>query len=509
MLGFSGQIPVKPKEEDSNSSEENLELNDTYPCVVNQQKLLSYANTNKAPFSQNLEVDPTILVEDPILDSKSKLVALKIVVTKRPENESQKKHVIEVDGQKITIDQKSREIHLIPEQNKHYKELSNDTAAESQSTSLLRKSSSIVNINNATIPNSMVHVYQSDKPVDFNVVKNGMFQSDDLADNSDDSHFEVLEQGYASTIPRNRVQPKIVDKEANKRDVLKKISNEANQFENRFKNKSKEKLQSIKNNIGHKLDTKIKIASNIIPEVNEFTGFSRGLTDLVQSGDHEQPQVLHYITTNEVAAAERKRMETELLNENNNAINAILTDFEKESIINKIKNKFRSNADEADAQPHMELTFQNSDKLEEFLDREDIGGYMWEKVDDTNSETVDSDAEAPLKPSIIYAGCTTEPPVYAGSLEPKSMVLHACEIHQYMPFPSIEIPPFMREHKDIHKESLSGPVPLPFNPKNTGMPAIMLDQIFKRNGNVNEIAPAMRSLFNPKLLVETTTKSTH
>lgn len=79
-----------------------------------------------------------------------------------------------------------------------------------------------------------------------------------------------------------------------------------------------------------------------------------------------------------------------------------------------------------------------------------------------------------IKPCIIYAGVDHRTPAYAGKLPPIRYRLHALEFHQLLEGSNAEDhtkPWFIQNGLSPQREALHGPVPLPFKPRMTGMPA--------------------------------------
>eukprot|EP00915_Cephaloidophora_sp_WS-2016_P003787 GHVH01005072.1.p1 GENE.GHVH01005072.1~~GHVH01005072.1.p1 ORF type:complete len:558 (-),score=95.49 GHVH01005072.1:45-1718(-) len=116
----------------------------------------------------------------------------------------------------------------------------------------------------------------------------------------------------------------------------------------------------------------------------------------------------------------------------------------------------------------------------------------------------DSKAEIP-QPSVIYAGAEYEPPQYSGRLDPQQWSLHAIEVHQLLDLSSVyentgksipeeaRLPWFEKEHLDPHTQAIYGPIPIPFDPSMTGLPAPIL------GGDYPHISKALRDQFNPLL----------
>lgn len=134
-----------------------------------------------------------------------------------------------------------------------------------------------------------------------------------------------------------------------------------------------------------------------------------------------------------------------------------------------------------------------------------VGGDLIEGIEERKAaidvyELSDSEGYegAQVKPSVIYGGAEAEPPKYCGKLPSKNWKLHAIEIHQYVPIPGVPDPKFMTMGLNPSTDPLYGAIPLPFDPENTGMTAITIQDIM-HGRNAPRLAGAMTTLFNQEV----------
>lgn len=105
-----------------------------------------------------------------------------------------------------------------------------------------------------------------------------------------------------------------------------------------------------------------------------------------------------------------------------------------------------------------------------------------------------------LEPTIEYKGAINKPPEYGGVLQPISFKLHAIEVHQFIPLPNVETPPFIKmlpkSASGISKDNIEkmfGPVWTGWaDPNITGMPAPTMSDILQ--GNVQAHAPLLQQM---------------
>ncbi|EZG43496.1 hypothetical protein GNI_169970 [Gregarina niphandrodes] len=132
--------------------------------------------------------------------------------------------------------------------------------------------------------------------------------------------------------------------------------------------------------------------------------------------------------------------------------------------------------------------------------RENLGRNL--DVEDYSSD----EEEPPIRPSVVYGGVEHEPPRFVGELGPLTMRLHAAETHQYFPVAGMSHPWFLKTGLNPASQAVHGPVALPWDPKNTGMPAPTVQSLFRRGYVKVDLAPAVADMFEPELPNATTTQ---
>eukprot|EP01053_Blabericola_migrator_P010883 Blabericola_migrator_1__10882@NODE_627_length_7181_cov_106_322322_g458_i0_p1_GENE_NODE_627_length_7181_cov_106_322322_g458_i0NODE_627_length_7181_cov_106_322322_g458_i0_p1_ORF_typecomplete_len691_score163_19_NODE_627_length_7181_cov_106_322322_g458_i06422714 len=214
-------------------------------------------------------------------------------------------------------------------------------------------------------------------------------------------------------------------------------------------------------------DDSAESMNNVPPDAIPLErGYSRMIPSLLQATDDERQKMYNWIMPQEGITA---------------GANAMASGGE---------------AAAAAAHENPALFFQGSSQLAQFLEAPEAG-LLWEDDDD-----LFEGAEGVLKPSIVYGGVEHCPPEFAGRLTPISFKLHALELHQYMQVSGSDTPWFLKNGLNPHTQALFGPVPLPFDPANSGMPAPVFDTMTEAGQPVPRIAPLIRTFFNPELPVQ-------
>lgn len=110
------------------------------------------------------------------------------------------------------------------------------------------------------------------------------------------------------------------------------------------------------------------------------------------------------------------------------------------------------------------------------------------------------DLDSVLRPTVRYGGVEFAPPEFVGTKGPLNYKLHAVEIHQFIPLPSFDEPWFSKNRLDPATSAIFGPMPLPFDPANSGMVAPTFQQSTE-TALVPTLSPEMAKMFNQELPV--------
>lgn len=103
-----------------------------------------------------------------------------------------------------------------------------------------------------------------------------------------------------------------------------------------------------------------------------------------------------------------------------------------------------------------------------------------------------------LRPSIVYGGIEHAPPEFMGRKEPLEYKLHAIEIHQYIAIPGKEDPWIIKNKLDPARTAIFGPIPLPFDPVQTGMVAPTFQKT-RHNEPVPVLSFEISRMFNEEI----------
>eukprot|EP01054_Gregarina_sp_Poly1_P001222 Gregarina_sp_Poly_1__1221@NODE_129_length_13257_cov_57_196588_g115_i0_p2_GENE_NODE_129_length_13257_cov_57_196588_g115_i0NODE_129_length_13257_cov_57_196588_g115_i0_p2_ORF_typecomplete_len654_score100_96DUF2890/PF11081_8/1_5e04DUF2890/PF11081_8/4_NODE_129_length_13257_cov_57_196588_g115_i074589419 len=201
-------------------------------------------------------------------------------------------------------------------------------------------------------------------------------------------------------------------------------------------------------------------------------GYSRMIPSLLQASDDDRQRMYNWIVPQETSLDAREKV-------------AHLESGSTEPVMDETN----------------PLYFQGSAQLANFLEAPGTG-MVWEAESMEMIDGANARERAMLKPSIVYGGVEHCPPEFAGRLSPISFRLHALELHQYVAVSGTDAPWFMQNGLNPHTQALFGPVPLPFDPANSGMPAPVFDTMTEAGQPVPKIAPLIRTFFNPELPVQ-------
>lgn len=215
-------------------------------------------------------------------------------------------------------------------------------------------------------------------------------------------------------------------------------------------------------------------------------GYSRVMPSLLHNGDEQQPREFNWIVPAEQALVAEK-----------------IAGGEHKG--GKVLNGGSSGLDVDDSP---KLQFQGSSQLANFLEHP-APGLIYEggqEMDAFGDSDLDSQEMAErenemLRPTIVYGGIEHCSPSFAGRLSPLTFRLHSVETHQFLTMSGSEKPWFMENNLRPDKQALHGPVPLPFDPKNTGMPAPVFNTIPTHGQPEVTVAPLIRTFFEPELPV--------
>lgn len=126
---------------------------------------------------------------------------------------------------------------------------------------------------------------------------------------------------------------------------------------------------------------------------------------------------------------------------------------------------------------------------------------MEKKTNTKSSYSSDFIEKSPVNPSIEYLGKVDKPPIDAGKLDSISFKLHAIEVHQFIPVPSLPKPRFLDlvpsqqyEQNDISSlQNVFGQVPEGWvDPQITGFIAPMMNDVL--HGNIQPQSPLFNNL---------------
>ncbi|EWC77784.1 hypothetical protein C923_01572 [Plasmodium falciparum UGT5.1] len=134
-------------------------------------------------------------------------------------------------------------------------------------------------------------------------------------------------------------------------------------------------------------------------------------------------------------------------------------------------------------------------------DLNSVKKQMEKKTNTKSSYSSDFIEKSPVNPSIEYLGKVDKPPIDAGKLDSISFKLHAIEVHQFIPVPSLPKPRFLDlvpsqqyEQNDISSlQNVFGQVPEGWvDPQITGFIAPMMNDVL--HGNIQPQSPLFNNL---------------
>ncbi|SOV77554.1 Pf77 protein [Plasmodium reichenowi] len=134
-------------------------------------------------------------------------------------------------------------------------------------------------------------------------------------------------------------------------------------------------------------------------------------------------------------------------------------------------------------------------------DLNSVKKQLEKKTNTKSSYSSDYIEKSPVNPSIEYLGKVDKPPIDAGKLDSISFKLHAIEVHQFIPVPSLPKPRFLDlvpsqqyEQNDISSlQNVFGQVPEGWvDPQITGFIAPMMNDVL--HGNIQPQSPLFNNL---------------